>query len=128
MALLAVPLAIFAAMVAMLRALLHRGPSQGTWRRAGDAGARPSGFGRRTIEGTAAETVLCEFVEKMSLDDEFAVEDAQTAGLPLSATVTVEGLIEQALARGWLERRGERYAVTARGRTEAQSRLSAGGY
>lgn len=127
-ALLAVPLAIFAAMVAMLRALLHRGPSQATWRRAGDAGARPSGFGRRTIGGSAADTVLCEFVEKMSLDEEFAVEDAQTAGLPLSATVTVEGLIEQALARGWVERRGERYAVTSRGRSEARHRLHADGY
>ena len=124
-ALLAVPLAIFAALVTMLRVLLQRGPTRVTPQPAQRAGGPPSGFGRRAIGGATTEIVLCEFVEKMSLDEEFAVEDAQTAGLPLSTTVTVEGLIEQALARGWIERSGERYAVTPRGRTEAEHRLRA---
>lgn len=112
MALVAVPLTLLVAAFATIRALLFP--------RSRTRVTGPRGFGG---SARGASDALCEFVRKMSLDDSFDVEDARMAGLPVDGGVTVEGLLSEGLARGWLERRGERYAVTARGRAESEALL-----
>jgi hypothetical protein len=111
-AIVALPLAILGALFAVLRALV-RPPARGA-----HTGPRPVPTG-----AAAADTALCEFVRKMSLDESFDLTDARTAGLPPDRGVTVEGLIRDGLARGWLEQRGDRYAVTPRGRSDSETVL-----
>lgn len=112
-ALVALPLALLAGLVAVLRAVLHPAPPR--------APTAPVSDGDGSSSGT--ETALCEFVRKMSLDDEFDEDDARTAGLPLDSATSVEGLLSDGLSRGWIERRGDGFAVTDAGRTRAAEHL-----
>ena len=57
-----------------------------------------------------------KIVAKLALDDTFTREDAQTAGVPLDESRSVDDLLQEGVSRGWIERHGERYAVTAAGR------------
>jgi len=110
-ALVALPLAVLAGLVTVLRAMLR--PAS---RRAASAPASAAG-------AAGAETALCEFVRKMSLDDEFDEDDARTAGLPLDSGTSVDGLLADGIARGWIRRRGGGWAVTETGRAEAAEHL-----
>lgn len=110
-ALVALPLALLAGLVAVLRAMLH----PATRRAANVSG---SGGG-----ASGSETALCEFVRKMSLDEEFDEDDARTAGLPLDSGKSVEDLLADGVARGWIRRRGDGWAVTDAGRTQAAEHL-----
>ncbi len=110
-ALIALPIALFAAFVALLRTLLRPG------RRIPAARGVPPRPGAGRSPG--ADVDLLDFVRKMALDDAFDVEDAHSAGLPVGRDVTVEGLIQGGLARGFIERRGDVYAVTSLGRAAA---------
>ncbi len=118
-ALVAMPLALLAGVLAGLGALLsprRRGAApQGP--AFGPTGRRP--VGARTASLGATGIALCSLVEKMSLDDEFGLEDAQTAGIPVDTDASIEALLVDAVERGWIDRRGDRFAVTPRGRSEA---------
>jgi len=119
-ALVAMPLALLAGVLAGLGALLSP-------RRRGAAPQGPAfgSTGRRSVGARAAGGLgatgiaLCSLVEKMSLDAEFGLEDAQTAGIPVDTDASIEALLVDAVERGWIDRRGDRFAVTPRGRNEA---------
>lgn len=70
-------------------------------------------------EGAAREQALRRLVEAMALDETFTAEEARQAGtLALPGGATVDDLLADALERRWIEVRGERLAVTQRGREE----------
>ena len=70
-------------------------------------------------EGAAREQALRRLVEAMARDATFTAEEARQAGtLALPGGATVDDLLADALERRWIEVRGERLAVTQRGREE----------
>jgi len=117
-ALLAVPIAVLAGVLTGLRALF--GPTRSA-PVPGPDGAPPRPRSQAAIGATGF--ALCSLVEKMSLDEQFALEDARTAGIPIDTNASIESLLADAVGRGWVDRQGDRYAVTARGRSEAGALL-----
>ncbi len=74
---------------------------------------------------TDHETALCMLVRALALDESFSLDDARQAGTLATAGVTVDDLLRDARRRDWVEVRGDRFAVTPRGREEAEGRLRA---
>ncbi len=110
-ALVACPIGIVIALVMFVVSLF------GTGRRRGAASAwRPA-----TPEAAAREEALRRLVRAMALDDTFSADDARQAGTLATGGATVDDLIAEALERRWIEVRGERLAVTRRGREETQT-------
>jgi hypothetical protein len=99
------PIGIVIALVMFVVSLL------GIGRRRGAAAFRPS-----TPEAAAREEALRRLVRAMALDDTFSADDARQAGTLAAGGATVDDLIAEALERRWIEVRGDRLAVTRRGR------------
>jgi hypothetical protein len=74
---------------------------------------------RSTPEQRAREQATRRLVEAMALDETFTAEEARQAGVPLAGGATVDDLLADALERRWIEVRGDRLAVTKRGRLES---------
>jgi len=119
-ALVAMPIALLVGILTGLRALFwptaRVGTGPGPYRGA-RSGAAPS-----AVLG-ATGLALCSLVQKMSLDDDFSLEDAQMAGIPLDTEESIETLLADAVARGWIDRRADRFSVTRRGKAEADQLL-----
>jgi len=79
---------------------------------------RAAAFRAASPEGSAREQALRRLVRAMALDDTFTAEEARQAGTLTAGGATVDDLIADALDRRWIEVRGERLAVTHRGREE----------
>jgi hypothetical protein len=69
-------------------------------------------------EAAAREEALRRLVRAMALDATFTADDARQAGTLVAGGATVDDLLADGLARRWIEVRGERLAVTRRGREE----------
>lgn len=109
------PIGIAIALVMFVVSLL------GIGRRRRTAAWRPS-----TPEAAAREEALRRLVRAMALDDTFSAEEARQAGTLAAGGATVDDLIAEALDRRWIEVRGERLAVTRRGREETDPGASPG--
>jgi hypothetical protein len=87
------------------------------WRR-----RRAAAFRAATPESAAREQALRRLVRAMALDETFTADDARQAGTLTAGGATVDDLVADALERRWIEVRGERLAVTRRGREETEER------
>ena len=81
---------------------------------------RAAAFRAASPESSAREQALRRLVQAMALDDTFTADDARQAGTLTAGGATVDDLIADALERRWIEVRGERLAVTRRGREETE--------
>ena len=79
-------------------------------------------FARRTPAGGAREVALRRLVSAFATDESFSADEARQAGTLVAGGATVDDLLADALERGWVEVRGERLAVTRRGRDETSPR------
>jgi hypothetical protein len=62
------------------------------------------------------EEALLRLVRSFADEESFTAEEARQSGLPVEAGVSVDDLLADALERRWIAVRGERLAVTERGR------------
>ena len=81
---------------------------------------RAEAFRAASPESSAREQALRRLVQAMALDDTFSADDARQAGTLTAGGATVDDLIVDAMERRWIEVRGERLAVTRRGREETE--------
>jgi hypothetical protein len=82
---------------------------------------RPSAAFRPTSpESAARDEALRRFVRAMALDDTFTADEARQAGTLVQGGASVDDLVAEGIARRWIETRGERLAVTRRGREETE--------
>jgi hypothetical protein len=100
----------------MIVASLFRASAPAPVRRAEPAGAAPG----------AREQALARLVRVLSMDETFTADDARQAGTLAAGGATVDDLLEDAVRLGWIERRGERLAVTPAGRRAADAIASRG--
>ena len=87
---------------------------------------RRAAFAPSTPAEAAREEALRRLVRAFASDDSFTAEEARQAGTLVSGGATVDDLLADALARRWIEVRGERLAVTPRGRDETGQALPPG--
>jgi hypothetical protein len=100
------PVGLVVGLVALVWALLPFGKRRRVW-------TQPR---RHTPEEAAKEQALRRLVEAMSLDETFTAEEARQAGTLVAGGATVDDLLAEAIERGWVEVRGDRLAVTAKGK------------
>jgi hypothetical protein len=81
---------------------------------------RAAAFRAASPESAAREQALRRLVQAMALDETFTADEARQAGTLTVGGATVDDLIADALDRRWIEVRGERLAVTHRGREESR--------
>jgi hypothetical protein len=79
---------------------------------------RAAAFRAASPGGDAREQALRRLVQAMALDDTFTADEARQAGTLAAGGATVDDLVADAIERRWIEVRGERLAVTRRGREE----------
>ncbi len=65
------------------------------------------------------EPALASLVQKMALDESFRRDEVAEAAVVAPSGATAEELLDRAVSRGWIEERGELYAVTDKGREAA---------
>ncbi len=89
--------------------------------RTAPAASPPAGGGIGGAFGDAADArASAMFVRAMSIDETFTRDDARQAGVAAGARRTSDEVLDDAVRRGWVEERGGgRFAVTSRGRDEA---------
>ena len=76
-------------------------------------------FAPSTPAGAAREEALRRLVRAFAQDDSFSADEARQAGTLVAGGATVDDLLADALERRWVEVKGDRLAVTRRGREEA---------
>jgi len=74
----------------------------------------------------AREEALRRLVRAFASDESFTADEARQAGTLVSGGATVDDLLADALERRWIEVKGERLAVTPRGRDETGHALPPG--
>ena len=79
---------------------------------------RSATFRPTTPESSAREEALRRLVRAMALDDTFTADEARQAGTTVAGGATVDDLLAEAVERRWIEVRGDRLAVTRRGRDD----------
>jgi hypothetical protein len=74
----------------------------------------------------AREDALRRLVRAFAGDASFTADEARQAGTLVAGGATVDDLLADALQRRWIEVRGDRLAVTQRGRDESARELPPG--
>lgn len=74
----------------------------------------------------AREEALRRLVRAFASDESFTADEARQAGTLVAGGATVDDLLADGIRRRWIEVRGDRLAVTQRGRDETQQALPPG--